>query len=78
MIYIAGFKGAASRHEGNGREGGLGEGEEWRKGKRGSGKGGERGKSGGSALTCLLMGAYTPLPAVIAVTEQWARGGEGG
>jgi len=41
-----------------------------RKGKRGSGKGGDKGKSG--VAPCLLIGAYTLLPAVTAATEQWA------
>jgi len=49
---LAGFKGAASRQEGNGGEGreGLGEGKGGKRGDRGNGQGRGKGKLGNGAL----------------------------
>jgi len=46
-IYIAGFKGAALRHEGNGGEAGLGEGKEVEEGETGEWEGRGKGEVGG-------------------------------
>ena len=62
---LAGFKGAASRQEGNEEEGreALGGGEEGKGVERGNGEG--RGKGGSWGNSALVVGAQTPLIIVI-------------